>query len=114
MPRSVGGWKWHRRRQAWVPIVAAGHVQCWRCRKYIGPGDLWDLGHRIDVSAGGTDDDTAPEHRACNRAAGARVTHARMRAAGFSDTGVQPPPRAAPILPPAGPERRGSVWERDW
>lgn len=61
-------------RAAWAPRVEAGHVACWRCGLLITPGQDWDLGHRIARADGGTDDPTliAPEHRDCNRGAGAR------------------------------------------
>lgn len=55
----------HRRiRAALAPQVAAGLVDCWRCRKRIKPGQKWDLGH----------DDAdrnivrGAEHMTCNRA----------------------------------------------
>jgi hypothetical protein len=55
-----------RRRLA--PDVTAGNVACWRCGQPIQPGQPWDLGH--------DDADRSqyrgPEHRAHNRAAGAR------------------------------------------
>jgi hypothetical protein len=51
----------HRRTRAdWVPLVATGTVECWRCRKLIvGP---FDLGHRPGR-------ESLPEHPRCNRAA---------------------------------------------
>jgi hypothetical protein len=69
--------RWRELRAHWTPLVAAGHVTCWRCGQPIHPGQPWDLGHRTDRALGGTDHDTAPEHRhrtgTCpgNRAAGA-------------------------------------------
>lgn len=57
-----------QRRKWWAPRVAAGRIRCWRCGHRIIPGTPWDLGH--------DDDDRrryrGPEHRACNRRAGAR------------------------------------------
>lgn len=32
-------------RARWVPIVATGHVKCWRCGEYIDADAAWDLGH---------------------------------------------------------------------
>lgn len=58
----------HQRvRQSWTPLVNAGCVTCWRCGHTITPGTPWDLGH--------DDHDRTryqgPEHRLCNRRAGA-------------------------------------------
>jgi hypothetical protein len=55
-------------RKQWVPIVAAGGVICWRCRKAIQPWMEWELGHddwNRDITRG-------PEHKPCNRKAAAR------------------------------------------
>lgn len=59
----------HRnRREAWLPAVEAGTVQCWRCNRPILPEQQWDLGH--------DDHDRTryrgPEHIACNRATASR------------------------------------------
>ena len=55
-------------RERWSPIVATGHVRCWRCREPISPDTPWDLGH--------DDHDRTrhrgPEHRGCNRATAGR------------------------------------------
>ena len=52
-----------RKRKAWLPKVAAGKVNCWRCLKRISPLEPWDLGH--------DDHDRTiwrgPEHVLCNR-----------------------------------------------
>ena len=66
-------------RERWRPDVEAGLVDCWRCGDRIQPGRPWDLGH--------DDHDrtqyAGPEHRGCNRKAGARngaaVTNALRR-----------------------------------
>lgn len=55
-------------RDAWVPIVAAGHVPCARCGELITPGSSWDLGHHDTDRA----TYTGPEHAACNRATAGR------------------------------------------
>lgn len=66
---TLGGWGWqHQRKRAWwAPRVAAGGVDCARCGEPIIPGEPWDLGH--------ADHDrnqyNGPEHRGCNRSAGA-------------------------------------------
>jgi hypothetical protein len=55
-------------RKRIATLVARGGAVCWRCRRPILPGTPWDLGH----------DDydrrvyRGPEHRYCNRSAGAR------------------------------------------
>lgn len=32
-------------RASLVPIVAAGHAECWRCGRRLAPGEAFDLGH---------------------------------------------------------------------
>lgn len=59
-------------RDRWRPAVEAGEVNCARCRRRITPGTPWDLGHTDDRSAY-----QGPEHRSCNRSAGAANSHAR-------------------------------------
>jgi hypothetical protein len=51
-------------RKRWAPQVAAGHVACARCGRWISPHEPWDLGH-ID---GSRTQYAGPEHRKCNRA----------------------------------------------
>jgi len=67
-------------RARWAPKVDRGIVDCARCGELIEPGRPWDLGHNDDRTAW-----TGPEHRSCNRVAGAKnaamVTNA-MRKAG--------------------------------
>lgn len=61
-------------RAKWKPLVDAGRVACWRCRRLIPPGAPWDLGHN-DAGTGYL----GPEHARCNRQDGGRKRH-RMRA----------------------------------
>jgi hypothetical protein len=64
-----------KRRKRVAALVASGMAVCWRCGRRIPPGSLWDLGH----------DDwdrriyRGPEHRYCNRSAGARKKQAMLR-----------------------------------
>lgn len=64
-----------RERARWAKEVEAGRAICWRCRRPIQPGSPWDLGH--------DDHDRTqyrgPEHRACNRGAGARKVNQQRR-----------------------------------
>lgn len=69
-PRRSAEWK--RLRARWAEAVRAGGVGCRRCGGPITPGQPWDLGHVVDLADGGAPLDAAPEHRACNRAAGGR------------------------------------------
>jgi hypothetical protein len=57
------------RSQAW----AAYDGVCRRCGLPIDPDEPWDLGHIVAKADGGTvtPDNLAPEHRRCNRSAGA-------------------------------------------
>src|SRR5581483_10620557 len=70
------GWQHQQERAKWAPLVAAGRVVCWRCRRLILPNAPWDLGHH--------DHDRTrymgPEHAACNRRAAAQ-SKARRRMA---------------------------------
>jgi hypothetical protein len=58
-------------RKRWAPRVDAGLVDCARCREPIEPGRPWDLGHNAERTAW-----TGPEHRVCNRRAGAVTANA--------------------------------------
>ena len=61
--------KAHRRKRAqWAVKVDAGHVNCWRCGKWIQPGTPWHLGHddRDPTLHRG------PEHERCNVTAAVR------------------------------------------
>ena len=60
-----------RTRQAWTATVERGEAICSRCNGSIQPGEPWDLDHTPDRAAY-----MGPAHRACNRAAGARVANA--------------------------------------
>lgn len=62
-----------RARKTWAPLVARGGVVCARyiCGREIVPGQPWDVGHVDAGSSGG------PEHRLCNRQAGARTANRR-------------------------------------
>lgn len=59
----------------WTTWMATKAWTCRRCGHPIPPGrrDMWDLGHPDH------DDALEPEHRTCNRAAGARVTNAHRK-----------------------------------
>lgn len=57
-----------------VPLVASGTAVCSRCLEPIDPTEPWDAGHIDDLALGGAADGAvAPEHRSCNRRAGARL-----------------------------------------
>lgn len=60
-----------QRRADWSQLVAAGTVDCWRCRGRIHPTEPWHLGH--------DDHDRTiwrgPEHVKCNLAAAGRASH---------------------------------------
>jgi len=73
------GWAHQKLRNRWVPYVARGEVDCARCGQTIWPGEAWDLGH-VD---GDKSRYAGPEHRSCNRVAGAKqgaaLTNAKKR-----------------------------------
>lgn len=68
-PRSAAehnaryGYRHRAIRAALAPDVAAGLVDCARCRERIEPGTPWDLGH-VEGSA---TEYAGPMHQACNR-----------------------------------------------
>lgn len=64
-----------RTRASWRQAVAAGEVACARCGRLIVPGAPWDLGH-VD---GDRSRYWGPEHRRCNRSAGAAMGNRRRR-----------------------------------
>jgi len=70
MPGSTSrrgyGWSHQKLRRRWAPQVAQGVVPCAKCGRLIHPGEWWDLGHSEDRTIY-----TGPEHRTCNRSAGA-------------------------------------------
>lgn len=72
--RKGYGGEHQRLRAAWKSAVAAGEVDCVRCGQRIGRGQPWDLGH-VD----GSDKRvySGPEHRTCNRRAGASAMAVR-------------------------------------
>jgi hypothetical protein len=95
----------HRKdRRRWATIVGAGLAVCARCNKPILEGEAWDLGH-----ADTPGQPSQPEHRACNRSAGAAALadlNRRARAA-YTDTAA-----ASPALPykTIEPERHSRDW----
>lgn len=69
-------------RKRWAHLVESGQVCCARCGLPIAPGSSWDLGH-VD---GDRSRYAGPEHRRCNRHAGAKqgaaiTNHSRRPAA---------------------------------
>lgn len=89
-------------RRRWAERVAAGGVDCWRCRRPILPGQNWDLGHSD------TDRRTynGPEHanaKDCPEG-GNRATKGRGK----------PKPKPANIYIVTGPPASGkTTWVRD-
>ena len=102
-------------RAAWTPALATGRVICPRCRQPITPTQAWDLGHTTDLALGGDPASTVPEHRSCNRAAGARLGNdlrrartRRRRLAQWLSFFERPNPRATPT-PPIFPTTRNRI-----
>jgi hypothetical protein len=85
-PRSSRSWK--RLRATWAAAIATGRVDCWRCGQRIDAGQPWDLGHRVAVRLGGSDEHVHPEHRRCSRSAGGELSVEVRRNGGH----VYPPP----------------------
>lgn len=67
-----------------MPIVKAGNAVCWRCKQPIGTRQHWDAGHLRDLAKDPSQAQAPaadliaqgavkPEHRTCNRRAGARA-----------------------------------------
>ena len=78
--------KYHRTTEA---IKRARHArqrvvlpaQCWRCGGVIAEGQMFHMGHTVDVANGGAGSPLMPEHIRCNLheggRLGAKVTNAR-------------------------------------
>lgn len=71
------GWDHQRLREHWAPQVKAGLVACHAAvcvmpGRWIPPDAPWDLGHTDDRRGY-----TGPEHRRCNRRAGAALRSAK-------------------------------------
>jgi hypothetical protein len=60
---------WRTRIEAGDPVLCVA-ISCRKESRVIRPGDPWDLGHDDHGMVRG------PEHRACNRSAGARAGNA--------------------------------------
>lgn len=58
-------WQHRKKREALEPVMATTGAACARCKRWIQPGEPWDLGH-VD---GQPHRHQGPEHRACNRGA---------------------------------------------
>jgi hypothetical protein len=56
-------------------VVRAGLAVCASCGEAIDPGEPWDLGH---LDGGDRNAIAGPEHRSCNRRAGARFQTRRV------------------------------------
>jgi hypothetical protein len=97
-------------RQLLAPLSTSGEARCPRCGCTIWPGQEWDVGHAIDlvkdphqshtragVRAAIRDGMLRPEHRSCNRSAGAALGN-RLRKR--NPARPKPKPRPARPLPP--------------
>lgn len=69
-------WAHQKRRKRWADRLRnEGPRPCARCGALVYHGDEWDLGHPegADLVLGGDGYGSAPEHRRCNRSAGATL-----------------------------------------
>lgn len=69
-------WAHQKRRKRWADRLRnEGPYPCQRCGRPVYADDAWDLGHPdgADLVLGGDGEGSAPEHRACNRSAGATL-----------------------------------------
>ena len=74
MTRRHQGRRDQAARAALAPLVESGRAKCWRCGEPINPTDPWDAGHLDDLALGGAPGgERQPEHRSCNRSAGAKL-----------------------------------------
>lgn len=66
-------------RKQWQARIDSEGVPCLGCRRMLRRGEAWDLGHVVAVRLGGPLTDPSniwPSCRPCNRADGARISHA--------------------------------------
>ncbi len=108
--------QWKKLRSSWAVAIATSEVTCPRCKQRITSDQDWDLGHKVSVRAGGSDDGARPEHRACNRA-GDAVPAARLTAGKGTGPGVTIAGRVVRDYPGGGRPATGSTWpgpSRDW
>src|SRR5262245_41693822 len=70
MPTNTSAWS--KRRARWAARLP---LPCYRCGQPINPWDQWDLDHRTPAALGGSDADTRPSHRTCNRQAGGQLAN---------------------------------------
>lgn len=71
-------------RMILTPRIAAGSpVACVDCGRLVQAGQLWDVAHRVALSAGGGNSlsNMGASHRTCNRQAGGRLGARRTNAA---------------------------------
>lgn len=77
-----------RRTRAWGRLRTAVGLTlpqpCGRCGLPVFAADDWDLGHPVDLAAGGHPWAGRPEHRHCNRVAGGMTRVSRPAALGPS------------------------------
>ena len=98
-------------RRLLAPMVERLEAVCPRCRRVIYPGEEWDAGHARDLALHPQQDTTRawvrnavargllrPEHRRCNRSAGAALGN-RMRGKVKRELATPPPARRLRPLP---------------
>jgi len=103
-PQYSGPWQ-HIRRA----LIASGYwigTPCPRCGEPLWPGQRLQLGHVIDVAAGGMGGPVRIEHGSCNEAAGARAGSARRKAKGARVR--------SPVEQAAHDHRRAVRMRREW
>lgn len=79
MPHAYGWAHNDARRKLLADLARRGGAPCPRCGLWMDPRrpEALDVGHVVDVAAGGSDLGRRLEHSRCNRSAGAAAGNAR-------------------------------------
>ena len=81
-------------------VVDRGGAVCWRCGRWIRPGEAFDLGHSDHRLAKHLGLYEGPEHRSCSRSAGAWKRHGYAVPPSIPPRSTGPRPKALGFFDP--------------